>query len=145
MKVRLRALLATVLVLGTAAVLFAQMKAGSNASVLSKAEALRLVRTIATAEAEKKNLENRGYASLQDLATPRFLSGYLGGKTQGAGLKLSGPDSATVGNYTLSIVVSPDGQHFQLSLVPASDCGDAFFTSDSFLIYEGKALDCPTG
>ena len=146
MKLRLCVVSASLLILGAAALLFAQLNGGSQAHTLSKADALRLVRNIGTAEAEEKDFGKHGYGTLQDLSSHRFLPQYVGtAKNHGAEIRITDHDSATVEDYSLSVVVSPDGQHFQLSLVPNSGCGEALFLSDSFVIYEGRALDCPTG
>lgn len=44
--------------------------------------------------------------------------------------------------FTLAMVVAPDGSAYKLSLVEKKNCGAAFFTDESGIIYEGKALDC---
>ena len=102
---------------------------------LSSAEALRLVRSLSTIEAEKKNSE-QSFVSLQKLL-PRVMPRQL------QEIQVVDTHTATIRGYKLTVVPSPDGQHFQLSLVPKSDCGYSLFTNESFVIYEAKALGCP--
>ena len=54
----------------------------------------------------------------------------------------SDSSSATVRDYQLTVVASPDGQHFQMSLVPKSGCGYSLFTNENWVIYEAKAMGC---
>ena len=103
---------------------------------LSSTEALFLVRTLSTTEAEKKEKE-QSFVSLQKLLQHRAM--------QRRALEINVLDmhSARIRDYRLSVVPSADGQHFQLSLVPKSGCGYSLFTNESFVIYEAKALGCP--
>ena len=101
---------------------------------LSSNEALTLVRTLSTIEAEKKDAE-RSFVSLQKLL-PRVMQRRL------QEINVLDANSATIRDYTLSVVPSADGQHFQLSLVPKSGCGYSLFTNEAFVIYEAKALGC---
>jgi len=102
---------------------------------LSSNEALTLVRTLSTIEAEQKDTE-QSFVSLQKLL-PRVMQRRL------QEINVVDTHSATTRDYKLSVVSSADGQHFQLSLVPKSGCGYSLFTNESFVIYEAKALGCP--
>ena len=102
---------------------------------LSSNDALALLRSLATFEAEIKSAEHR-FSSLDRLIEHR------GMRIKAAEFSMSDSSSATIRDYQLSVVTSPDGQHFQMSLVPKSGCGYSLFTNEAFVIYEAKAMDC---
>jgi hypothetical protein len=62
--------------------------------------------------------------------------------SEGTGL---GPGPEVVPGWFLSIVVSPDGKSYQLSLRNIDDkqCRFSFFSDASGLIYQGNVIDCP--
>lgn len=103
---------------------------------LSSNEALVLVRTLATIEAELKSTDH-GFAGLDRLLGHRSMP-----PKKALEMNKSDNSSATIRDYQLSVVVSPDGQHFQMSLVPKSGCGYSLFTNEAFVIYEAKAMGC---
>ena len=100
---------------------------------LAPRRALGLLRTFNTAQAMMKNGKGH-YGSIKDLVAV----GYLDPK-QFADAEES---AAKVKDYKLSLVVSADGQHYQVSLRPAAGCGYALFSSDAAVIYEGNGLGC---
>ena len=102
---------------------------------LSSNDALVLMRSLATFEAEMKSAEHR-FSSLDRLIEHR------GMRIKSAEFSMSDSSSATIRDYQLSVVISPDGQHFQMSLVPTSGCGYSLFTNEAFVIYEAKAMGC---
>ena len=104
---------------------------------LSSKQALSLVRTINTVQAIIKRSRSN-YGSLQDVVKPEFQL------DKSLSIISSDGSSATVKDYRLSLVASVDGQHYQISLHPISGCGVSFFTNESGVIYQGKALGCPT-
>ena len=104
---------------------------------LSSRQALSLVRTINTVQAIIKRSRSN-YGSLQDVVKPEFQL------DKSLSIISSDGSSATVKDYRLSLVESADGQHYQISLHPISGCGVSFFTNESGVIYQGKALGCPT-
>lgn len=102
---------------------------------LSSTEALSLVRTLSTTEAETKATE-QSFVSLEKLLQHRAMQRRL------REIAVLDAHSATIRDYNLSVVPSSDGQHFQLSLAPKSGCGYSLFTNESLVIYEAKALGC---
>src|SRR5690242_3323911 len=101
---------------------------------LSEKQALALVRTAVSTEATLK-MKTSAYGSLRDVLE-------IGLKS--FPIVLGDSSSATVKDYRLSIVAAADGQHFQISMHPATGCGVSFFTNESGVIYQGLALGCPT-
>lgn len=102
---------------------------------LSSAEALSIVRLLSTAEAENRTTE-QSFVSLEKLLQHRAMQRHL------PEITVLDSHTANIRDYKLSVVPSPDGQHFQLSLAPKSGCGYSLFTNESFVIYEAKALGC---
>ena len=97
---------------------------------------LRLIRMVGTTEAEFSASEG-GYVSLAALLKHRNFRGYA------SKLELIDSTSAKTGGYILSVIPSADGKRFQVSLVPEQGCGVAYFSSENYLIYQGKGLGCP--
>src|SRR5262245_3471468 len=77
---------------------------------LSSKDALRLMRTLATIEAEIKSADH-SFAGLDKVLAHRSMS------KEAKEISKSDSSSATIRDYQLSVVASPDGQHFQISLV----------------------------
>jgi len=102
---------------------------------LTADHALRLLRLVATTEAEVSDTEGN-YVPLAALLKRKGLAELAA--------KFDTLDTTwgRVANYALSVNPSPDGKHYQASLVPQQGCGSAFFCSESAIIYEGKALGC---
>jgi hypothetical protein len=103
---------------------------------LSSNDALVLLRTLATVEAEMKSADH-SFSGLDRLLEHRAMP-----RKKAAEISKSDSSLATVRDYQLSVVVSPDGQHFQMSLLPKSGCGYSLFTNENWVIYEAKAMGC---
>ena len=116
---------------------FARSIPQDSPNQLTPKEALALVRTLNSAEQTIK-INESNYCAL-DVLLKR--ADWFPRQSE---IVLSDNSSGTLKGYRLSVVVSADGKHYQLSLRPPSGCGVAYFTSDSGVIYEGKGLGCPT-
>jgi len=102
---------------------------------LSASEALRIMRTLGTAEAESFLTEQK-YMSVEQLVRHRAFS------TRQPAIVLNDASSGTIKNYRLSVVVSSDDKHFTAALVPIEGCGTALFSDEAALIYQGQVLGC---
>lgn len=102
---------------------------------LESKEALSVVRLVATTEGEKKSAGN-SFVTLPELMTHPAMRG------RHEEFSMVDSHTATFRNYTLTVIPSADGQHFQLSLVPKSGCGYTLFTNETFVIYESKVPGC---
>ncbi|MDT7602894.1 MAG: hypothetical protein QOF61_891 [Acidobacteriota bacterium] len=132
MKLRLTTTIIALL-LGGLTLHAAQTASQQDAARLSQRQALGLVRTFNTAEAMLK-LNGGKYGSLEDLLKVNYM--------RRSEFAMSDDFAAGVKDYKLSVVVSADGQHYQVSLRPEAGCGYALFSSDAAVIYEGNGLDC---
>jgi hypothetical protein len=96
---------------------------------------INVVKTIVTAEVAYSS-KNVSFASWDDL--------YQSSDTQQFWQRLhisAGPE--VVPGWTLNLVTSADGKHFQISLHnTASKCGLSVFSSDNGIIYEAGYVDC---
>jgi hypothetical protein len=105
---------------------------------LSQQQAVALVRTINTAEAETF-FKTQSYASMEKLLQYRSF------QEQQNLLVPTDAFSGTVKNYKLSLVASEDGKHYLVGLAPAEQkCDAALFSSESGVIYAAKPIGCPT-
>jgi hypothetical protein len=94
-----------------------------------------IIRTVNTAQAEW--LAGHGsYASLHDLV--RDKSWQKGQIT----LEEVDASSAKLGDYQLTVIVSPDGHRYSASVLRPTGCGVAMFSSESGVIYQATALGC---
>ncbi len=114
----------------------AQTGPSTQAEQLTQEDALRLVRSINTAQVQPFVQEKR-YLSLEELLSRGGLPRLTALAT------LTTPVSSAVKDYNLVIFPSTDGKRYHLSLVPKSGCEPAFFSSESGIIFVGKALGCP--
>lgn len=119
-------------ILATAGIAAARQAASTE---LTPQEALRLVRAVNTAEARlAASASGDGYVSLRDAITnPAFGAA--------AELQLEGADAARIKNYRLSLTRSEGNRGYQLSLMPASGCGAAWFSTNAGLIFTGRCLE----
>ena len=93
----------------------AQTNSKESTDQLSQSEALGLIRRINTIEAEMK-LKGQSYGSLEGLLKePRF-------QQRQFAIDVDDSSSGSLKNYKMSVVVSADGQHYQVSLRPAQGC-----------------------
>jgi hypothetical protein len=100
---------------------------------LAPRRALALVRTFNTAQAEAKSRKGH-YGSVKDLVAVGYLDPEQFADAEEFGAKVK--------DYKLSLVVSADGQRYQVSLRPGAGCGYALFSSEAAVIYEGDGLGC---
>ncbi len=110
---------------------------------LSDLDAVSVVRAVNTAEMEAF-FKRDTYPTLEQLSmSARFRSG-LDRAVPGAMLVLEDPVSGAVRDYKLSLLISGDGKHYSVILVPesAAQCGTAVFSSDANVVYTGKAQAC---
>ncbi len=129
-------LLASVLFLCTGSLLIAHAgKNQASSDELLAADAVALMRTINTAEAEI-SITTHLYIPLNQLLETRFFKG------RQVLSNLNDDAVGTLKNYTLSVIASADGKHYQVKLVPAKGCGVSFFTSDPGIIYQAQAFGC---
>jgi hypothetical protein len=134
-----RFLLIPTLTVAAALAVIAVPRLQESKDKLSSRQALNLVRTMATVEVTIK-MKRSSYASIQDV----IALGQSSGDFRDVVISSNDSSSATVKDYRVSVVVSADGQHFQISQHPVSGCGVSFFTNESGVIYQGNALGCPT-
>jgi len=104
---------------------------------LSQSEALGIVREVNTAEVEF-SLKNQPFAALEDVLS----------RLQGQGADLGAVSaergSARIKDHLLSVVVSGDGRHYRLELIPleGARCAPALFSNDTGVIYTARPLGC---
>jgi hypothetical protein len=101
---------------------------------VSPDDAVALIRLINIVQAEHIATRGTGFGSLEEVLNHRSF-------IRPENLKVAG-NTATFKNYTLSLATAEDGKQFKVFLVPQSGCGRAYFSDDSFLIYEGRAFGC---
>ncbi len=106
-----------------------------GAGPLSEAELAGLVRTVNTAEMTWKS-QNGTYADLQELAKNKLFA------DRKISLSSKDPDTATIQDYQMRIVVASDRQKYMMELTRANGCGPAMFSSETAIIYRAKALGC---
>jgi hypothetical protein len=131
---KLKLLIGAVIIagLGFLAFLDAKTPVVDSASQLSEDQALGVVRTIGAAEATM-NASYGKYGSLNDLIKANYIE-------FSDGFTMKDDNSGILKNYRLSIVPSPDGKHFQLSMTSTAACDTSVFTNESFAIYNGKPI-----
>jgi hypothetical protein len=117
-------------------VLLAQAaKYHSDSAKLSADEAVALMRMINTAEAEA-SISSKSYVPLKQLLEARQFKGHQ------VLSQMTDDVAGLTKDYSLSIIASADGKHYQAKLVPTNGCGVSFFTSDPGIIYQAQALGC---
>ena len=135
MKPQLLVVLAILATLSVITVPVFKTNSQSLTDKLETNEALGVVRLVAATEAEKKSAGN-SFVTLPELMAHPAMKGRL------EEISMVDSRTATFRNYTLTVIPSADGQHFQLSLVPKFGCGDSLFTNETFVIHEAKAPGC---
>jgi len=107
-----------------------------QSEALSESEAIEVLRIVNTAQLDLKMTKGR-YGGLEELTSHRAFAGRLLRPT------LVGSDRATMKNYEVFLFLLPEGERYNVSLLPAQGgCQAAFFTGDSGVIYKGLALGC---
>jgi hypothetical protein len=107
---------------------------------LSEAEALGLVRTINTFQVAPFQGPRHQYVSLEELVAQRHEKAH---ELLLSTVLLKDSSTGTLKNYTVSIVVSADGQHYVLEMLSSPSCGLALFSNESGIIYTARGLGCP--
>jgi hypothetical protein len=132
--------------LGGAVSLGSRAKAQEPSDRLSRAEAHGVLRRVGTHFAVIQNRTKRFPSALTEVVgDPEFRRVEREVRSRQGGLPamtLEGDGRVRVKDYTLSAVVSAEGQSFQLRLMPDEGCGAAYFLGDSFVIYDATALGC---
>lgn len=106
----------------------------SASSELSRQEGIRVMRAINTMEAQIR-ATGTGYGSLQEVITHAgFSAGPAGDPTR------EDSDSALIRNHRMTLLRSQDGTRYQVSIVPTSTAGLAFFSGQNGTIFVGEVL-----
>lgn len=115
--------------------------------------AVDLVRKVNTAEADvfmsqetyvalDKLLQHRFFTSIQPASKSPAVKNVPQVPDEGA-LTLVDSSSGKVNNYAVYVVVSPDGKHYQVAMIPmAPRCASAVFSNQTGVIYMAEALGC---
>jgi hypothetical protein len=90
-----------------------------------------------TAEAEFW-LNKQSFAAIEDVLSR------LPSQGNDFGVVLTEKGSARIKDHLLSVVVSGDGRHYRLELIPVEGvgCAPALFSNDSGVIYAARPLGC---
>lgn len=128
----MRNALARSLALVAVTVITTQIASGQEPAPYDAKAGVMLMRMINTAE----NAEHRNgrYAALEQLLVHPMMTRVTQSVT------FNGSEATYLGQM-LRLVVSADGQRYQVALVPPSGVGIAFFTDERGLIYSGKVID----
>jgi hypothetical protein len=110
-----------------------------KADELTEPEALGLMRMINTLQVAPFQGPRHQYVSLEELvAQPHEKAHELLLST----VLLKDNTTGTLKNYTVSIVVSAEGQHYIAEILSSSSCGLALFSNESGIIYTATGLGC---
>jgi hypothetical protein len=110
-----------------------------KADELSEFEVLGLMRTINTLQAGAFQDTRHQYLSLDELVSQRYRNNHEQWLTT---VQLLDSSTGTLKNYTVSIVVSSDRQHYVAQLISSSGCALALFSNESGIIYTARGLGC---
>ena len=143
--------------LGTTAATVARPHPQEKADQLSESEVLGLMRTINTAQVKSGFLcvnsvceEPSGprfngpdssidhYQSLDELVSR--IRHVNSSEPWMPTLQIIDSSEGTLKDYKVSVVVSPDRQHYVAQLIKSSDCGLALFSNETGVIYTATAL-----
>lgn len=146
--------------LGTTVATVARPHPQEKADQLSESEVLGLMRTINTAQVKSGVLcvnsvceEPSGprfsganssidhYQSLDELVSR--IRHVNSSEPWMPTLQIIDSSEGTLKDYKVSVVVSPDRQHYVAQLIKSSDCGLALFSNETGVIYTATALGCP--
>ena len=106
---------------------------------LSKPEALGLMRTINSFQVAPFQGPRHQYVSLEELVAQPHEKAH---ELLLSSILLKDSSTGTLKNYTVSIVVSTDGQHYVLEMLSSASCGLALFSNESGIIYTATSLGC---
>jgi hypothetical protein len=104
---------------------------------LSETEVLGLVRRINTAEANV-SLARQPYATLRALSEQKILRTADGSSL----ITLLDDNRGRVKDYSVLLLISADGLHYAVSVVPQTGCSLAAFSNEHGVIYTGQPLGC---
>ena len=117
--------------LGIFAFLDAKTTTADDTKEAAANKALGTLRTFGSAEATYKSQYGK-YATLQELLDAKYM---------GAGqFAVKDANSAMLNTYKVSVVPSPDGEHFQISMISESACDGGLFMNDTYLIFKGVPI-----
>jgi hypothetical protein len=125
--------------LGSIVATIARPHPQEKADELTEPEALGLMRTINTFQVAPFQGPRHQYVSLEELVAQRHEKAH---ELLLSTVLLKDSSTGTLKNYTVSIVVSTDGQHYVLEMLSSSSCGLALFSNESGIIYTGTGLGC---
>jgi hypothetical protein len=104
------------------------------AQAVSRQDGVRQMRAINSVEADIRGTSAR-FGSLADVVTSSgFSAGPVGDPVR------EDNDSALVRNHRITMLRSQDGSRYQVSIVPTSGSGLAFFSDQNGVIFVGEAL-----
>jgi len=135
MKSKILLALAIFVGLGVFAFLDAKTTTSDDSKQAAANKTVGTLRAFGSAEATYKQ-EFGKYATLQELLDAKYMA----------------PDQFTVKDATsamlddrkVSVVPSPDGLHFQISMISETVCEGALFMNDSYIIFKGEPYGgCP--
>ncbi len=115
----------------------AMLLAGPTARValtqtsLTEADGLRIVMLATGSEIARRSKPSVHLTSIDTVV--------ISAKQLGLPIRAVDSESASVFDYTLRIMRSEDGRHFQVGLSPVKGCGTAWFASDG-VVYVGRAV-----
>ena len=123
------------------AIAAAALAAQTPAPSMPREQALLILRSINTAEAEVSRTEKQ-YVGLPKLVQHAvFTLPELQSLRQGAALAPDG-GPIPVGSYALRVDPSASGRRYTVSLVGEMPCSISWFSNERGTIYEGKAIGC---
>jgi hypothetical protein len=125
--------------LGTIVATVARPHPQEKADELSESQVLAMIRMVNTLQVVAHEEDQRHqYASLDVLVYRRHQNHELWLPN----LHLTDSSTGTLKNYTVSVVVSADGQHYVAEMI-GSGCALALFSNESAVIYTARGLGCP--
>jgi hypothetical protein len=125
--------------LGSIVAVVARPHPQEKADELSEWQALGAMRTINTFQAVAFQEPRHQYLSLDELVSQPHRNDHEQWLTS---LPLLDGSAGTLKNYRVSVIVSPDRQHYAAQLIGFSSCGLTVFSNESGIIYTGRGLGC---
>jgi len=131
MKSKILLALAIFVGLGVFAFLDAKTTTSDDSKQAAADKALGTLRVFGSAEATHKAQYGK-YATLQELLEAKYV---------GAGqFAVKDANSALLSTYKVSVIPSPDGEHFQISMISESACDGGLFMNDTYVIFKGLPI-----
>ena len=104
-------------------------------------QALGAMRTINTLQGAAFQEPRHQYLSLDELVSQAHRN--VEHEQWLTTLPLLDNSAGTLKNYRVSVVVSPDRQHYAAQLISSSSCGLAVFSDEYGIIYTARGMGCP--